>query len=498
MILTCTILVSHKTKEAVESLIAKKIHHGTKTHAKFATSVLLTVVLTCYAFVASFMCFNLSSHKISKEAFLNAVGNELNIPIVEINTQSNQLPVNKEDYVNCSFSLSNCKNPENNFSVEMAGNYGDENCVGIRLRGNSTKGAKKRPYRIKFDEKQSVMGLKENKSWVLLADYFDQSYIRNYTAFTLANEIDNLDGMDDTFSPTPYHVALIINDEFKGLYLLCEQMDENKGRAAVKKDFDIATDKEFPFLVEMDIYAYKEGKTGVDNFPVESVYNHAEIKYPEAEERYATETSDVVYDYINEYINAVFKTLTTNEKVEVSFRDTPVGLTDLVDISSAVDHYLINEIMLNADATQKSIYFHKTKNGLMKFGPIWDFDFSMGTEFKLPYERSYIEQANYMHMAKNSAIFSSLMKNESFYTDVVARYNTINSCIPNVINHLKSYKSTIKNVALLDAKMWHGNNGEFQYDMQYDYVRLFLSDRHEALNTAFSKTHAEFMANYIA
>ena len=133
---------------------------------------------------------------------------------------------------------------------------------------------------------------------MLLAEYYDQSYIRNYTAFTLASEFDNLD-----FVPTSHHVALIINNEFKGLYLLCEQMDEKKGRANVDEDFDVSVDKEFPFLVEMDARAYMEGVTGVDNFYVESVDNHVEIKFPEADERDATATNDPVYDYIYEYIN---------------------------------------------------------------------------------------------------------------------------------------------------------------------------------------------------
>lgn len=460
-----------------------------KRNIIYSSSILLVTILISYTIVSNFMAFNFVSGKIYKEQFLSMVGNNLNVPVVEIFTQDNEQPKNKQDYVNCSFQISNCETEEFNFAVPMANNYEDEGCVGIRLRGNSTMKARKQPYRIKFDKKQSLFGLKSNKSWVLLADYYDQSYIRNYTAFTLADQFDNLD-----FVPTPHHVALVINNEFKGLYLLCEQMDEKKGRANVDEDFDVSVDKEFPFFVEMDANANFEGVTGIDNFYVESVNNHVEIKFPEADERYATDTSDIVYDYIYEYINAVFTSLKTNEKVDVSFRDNPVGFEDLVDINSVVDYYLINEIMINTDNPYKSIYFHKTKNGKMEFGPIWDFDFSMTTKHVAPYDKSYIEDSNVLWIAQKSAIYRELFKSEAFYNKVSTRYMQKNSAIINTYNILKEYKNTIDNVAIIDANIWHGYTGEFQFDMQYDYVRLFLMDRHSYLNSVFSKTHNEFLA----
>jgi hypothetical protein len=48
----------------------------------------------------------------------------------------------------------------------------------IKGRGNYTWNYPKKPYKIKFDEKQSVFGFPENKDWVLLADYCDKSLMR--------------------------------------------------------------------------------------------------------------------------------------------------------------------------------------------------------------------------------------------------------------------------------------------------------------------------------
>lgn len=461
----------------------------------FKTSVLSLIItfLAGYSLLFSFVHFNVASAKVSKDKFLASVGENLEIPVVEINTYNNEIPKNKIDYVNCSFSIDYQNDEYSDFSVGMAKKYGDENSVGIKLRGNSTMLANKKPYRIKFDKKKSLFGLEANKNWVLLADYYDQSYIRNYAAFKIADEFDS---KNEIFSPTGHHVALVLNGEFKGLYLLCEQMDENKGRADVKSD-DILENvndyNEFPFLVEIDVKAHLEGKTGVDNFYVDRFYP-AEIKYPEADERGKTENSDKVFDYIKEYVNAVFETLQTGNSVEVSFRETPVNFEDLVDIDSAVHYYLVNEIMLNADSVWKSIYLSKTADGKMTFGPVWDFDYSMATDWKIPYKKSQIEDANKIHIAKYSGIFKVLLQSETFYNKVVSKFNECKQSILIIVEDLEGYKQKIDNVALIDTKMWHGKTGEMEYDMQFDYVRLFLSDRYDFLNYAFSKSHGEFLS----
>ena len=80
-----------------------------------------------------------------------------------------------------------------------------------------------------------------------------------------------------------------------------------------------------------------------------------------------------------------------------------------------------------------------------------------------------------------------------FYNKVVEKYNQRRSAIISTYNHLKEYKENIKEIAYIDANMWHGKTGKFQYDMQYDYVRLFLMDRYNFLNTVFNKSHSEFL-----
>lgn len=408
-----------------------------------------------------------------------------NLPLIEINTQDGVLPTDKENYINCSFSLSNCEDDADNFTVEMKGEYGEDDSVGIRLRGNSTMGGAKKPYRIKFDKKKSLFGLEKNKSWVLLADYYDQSSIRNYTAFSLGNYFDNLD-----FTPTPNHVVLVINNQWKGLYLLCEQVDEKEGRTDVESDIDTSIDEDFPFLIEMDEQAFREGVTGVDNFQINGLWP-IEIKYPEYEDRgIANGEEDKVFEYIKDYMTAVYSTLASDEATY--FKGVEVTFEDLVDVDSFIDYHLLNEVMYNGDSSWKSSYMHKTKNGKLEFGPVWDFDMAFNDEFVVKSYKSYIECAKELLIAKQTTMFNLYLSKEQNYNKVKNRWNELSSEINIITETLRVYKDKIDDIAYLDALLWYGDSGGFWFDMQYDYVRLFLYDRINFLDNAFQLNCSEF------
>jgi hypothetical protein len=251
-------------------------------------------------------------------------------------------------------------------------NYKDDGGgVGVRLRGNTTMAYDKKPYRIKFEKAKSLFGLTKAKSWVLLADYLDQSNIRNYTAFTLGNDVfTNLD-----FTAHPNHVILEFNGEYKGIYLLCEQMDEKEGRTNVEIE-DIYSNylkAEFPFLIEMDEYVKNDTSIATTDKVLLDEYFPIEIKYPETKDRELLNGEDVFYSYITEYLTAVKRTLKTKQKVNVSFRPDLVGFEDLVDVNSLIDYALLNEFMYNPDSIWKSSYMHKEINKVDSSGNIIEY-----------------------------------------------------------------------------------------------------------------------------
>lgn len=431
------------------------------------------------------------------------------LPVVRIVTQGKKAPKDKENYVNCSFEITNCKDASHNFKVEMKDSYDskdEDGGVGVRLRGNTTMAYEKKPYRIKFKKDKSLFGLTKAKSWVLLADYLDQSKIRNYAAMTLGNEV--FDALD--FTANPNHVILEFNGQYQGVYLLCEQMDEKEGRANVEIDEEALYQNhektEFPFMIEMDEYTASDPTVADADKLILDGYFPIEIKYPEAKDRGTYEGQDAVYEYITEYLSAVKTTLATKQKIDVSFREEPVGYEDLIDVDSLIDYVLLNELMYNPDSIWKSAYMHKSVNvvdeetgeileyGKLKFGPIWDFDAAMSWNFtNEPYNQSYIEGARATTVLCGNIFFVPFIKTADNYRLCQNRWQEVRDGVKGVVDDLRDYKAVIKEPSRSDAIKYYGETGKFQFDMQFDYVRLFLLDRIDYFDELFSLEYKEFL-----
>jgi hypothetical protein len=62
-----------------------------------------------------------------------------------------------------------------------------------------------------------------------------------------------------------------------------------------------------------------------------------------------------------------------------NFADPATGYAAYIDVPSAIDWYLVNEFVKNVDsAFFSSVFLYKPRGGKLIFGPVWDFDLSMG------------------------------------------------------------------------------------------------------------------------
>ena len=90
------------------------------------------------------------------------LGSDNDVYRINITTKDNQFPEDKENYVSGSLNVTE---QDQNKVIQTDMN------MKIKLRGNSTFSADKKPFKIKFDDKQSMFGLEKSKEWVLLANY---------------------------------------------------------------------------------------------------------------------------------------------------------------------------------------------------------------------------------------------------------------------------------------------------------------------------------------
>ena len=123
----------------------------------------------------------------------------------------------KEDYLDCTIKVE---------ADTAAWNF--EGRGRIRGRGNSTwEWYPKKPYRIKLDKKASLLGLDEDKDWVLLANYRDPTHLMNTFVFEMGA------GLGMPFTNHSRYVEVTINGDYKGLYQLTEQVEQGKNRVNI-------------------------------------------------------------------------------------------------------------------------------------------------------------------------------------------------------------------------------------------------------------------------
>ena len=153
----------------------------------------------------------------------NAPNKDGNItPVIKITTENNAPIVSKEDYLDAKITLSDNKGNINLDNVD----------AGVRGRGNYTWTLDKKGYRIKFNKKQAMLSDYKCKSWALLPNYTDKTLLRNYYALNVAK---NMDGF--AWSSNAELVELYLNNEYLGVYLLCDQTQVNENRVNIEEGY---------------------------------------------------------------------------------------------------------------------------------------------------------------------------------------------------------------------------------------------------------------------
>ena len=222
-----------------------------------------------------------------------------------------------------------------------------ENFGYIKKRGNSTAQSPKRPYNIKFDEKADFLGIGKAKKWVLLSNPFDPTLIRNKLIYDLASNLSF------AFSPKSYFIDVWLNDVFMGNYQISEKIEFQKNRIPYSTENG-------DFLFEV-VESEQRNKANDVYFhtPVDSI----RITLCEPEEP----TPEQMDDFIQKMGHIEKAIATQNISEYIKF----------VDIKTIIDYYWIEEFVSNPDLHTGSVFF-TIHDGILRGGPVWDFDLSLG------------------------------------------------------------------------------------------------------------------------
>lgn len=351
----------------------------------------------------------------------------------------------------------------------------------VRLRGNSSLSAPKKSYKIKFEKKQDVFGFGSDKEWALIANYYDPSLIRNFYAYRLAQAMGVLANVDCCF------VEVFLNGTYNGLYLFCETVKTGKNRIDIEVDYDDDIE-DIPFLLELDYKMISDGdpdSNGVENvdffyLDMRKVNNKnypIATKYPDTYE----DITENQFKFIRDYVRSCYDSLRTDDYEEY------------FDIDSVIDYFFIEELTMNVDVEHSSVFFYREQGGKLTFGPVWDFDISMGNA---NYVNNYKPTVLMKDAGGGNYIFNTLLLHDDFRVKFIQRMNEVSEKIlPAMFDSFTENYNILFPYQKKDNDKWTYLNKSFwpkpnylvglTYYEQIDYVKSFL------------KTHLETMKEKI-
>jgi len=354
--------------------------------------------------------------------------------------------------------------------------------IEIRLRGNSTMWLPKRPYRIKFPQKYSPLGLNHarEKSWVLLANDSDKSLIRNEIAFQISRILQS-DATTRRFTTYTRFVDVYLNDMYDGVYHLTDQVQMAPGRVELqsltKSDEGNASKISGGYFLEIDGFAYSEPLYFVSpkNMPVT-------IKYPD-DDNYASEQATWIANFFTTVENALFSQ---------DFKNPNTGWRKYIDVPSWIDHYIVNELSGNSDAWWQMFLSKERNEDYFVFGPVWDFDIAFNNDSRI-HNATYRLMAEAAHDPKQW--ITRFMQDETFKAAVKNRWNAKKRDLIGLTAYMDelasildvSQKANFKRWDITKQNLGHANPAPASYQEAIEQLKSYFQARYNYLDTEFNK-----------
>lgn len=283
-------------------------------------------------------------------------GPTFTVPVINIRTENNQEILDKENYIEGYLSL---EIPSGN-EWENFGESIHEKKIGIRGRGNFTWfKTEKKSYKIKFDKKLEILGMPMNKHFAIIS--YDPFYPSMWLGPIIGLELARL--IDPGWVPKIVPVEVILNDDYKGIYLFVETIRVEPTRLNIyaQENNNENTDLiPYGWLVELD----NQNDDSQIVVPSKNIRNEIKVTY---------KTPEVLSSSQKEWLINEFETLTAliespecnkNDKWENHF-----------DLESLARYIIIREILHDVDGYSGSQYFYKDIDSeKWSAGPFWDME----------------------------------------------------------------------------------------------------------------------------
>ena len=404
-----------------------------------------------------------SKNQESKEHSIRS--RKLKLPSVSVNlglSEANFEAFKKKEKINATLSVFSKDNPLADASLTIKG------------RGNSSWfNAPKKSYTIKFEKKQEFLGFDSNKSFALIANYFDKTLLRNITAYSLAKNVFT----KMSWAPSAKTVHLFIDGVYQGLYSAVETIKIADNRVNIPDISDFVSSQEttsfedYGFILEVndrmdEDLSFKSDK-GVP----------FSLKEPDGKD-----LNKDICNKIEEKTNSVEAKVYKGDFSEL-------------DLYSFADWWIVEELAKNTDSQFYSscyMYFNPVDKKF-HMGPVWDFDLGFGNNMVDVNTDGF--QANAASNGANWIL--ELRKSEEFMKIVKERWN---KCKPLIESYFSGeYEENLSNIKkdvdvnfirwpILGKSVWKAPidcEERKDYDSEVEYFKTWKDNRINWLSSQF-------------
>lgn len=388
------------------------------------------------------------------------------IPTVYIQTDDGKFITSKTTYKTAKIS------------IDGSGIFDDlpETVVNIKGRGNTSWGGasatatgssnSKNPYRLKFDSKQKILGMKKGKNWVLLANKQSGSMTTNALSMKMA---------DMVASPACNHiipVELYINGDYRGSY----NMTEKIGFANNSVDLD---DESGAFLLQLDSYYDETYKFKDSSFSLPTMVMEPDLE-DEVDATIRTNKLSAIKAHFNNFTSVLKKGDSSYDKLlDVDAFARTMFVTDLArncELKHPKSWYIYTENAYTADTDG----FTLNLESQYVLGPVWDFDWAYGYDGTFQYFVNKAEESVFENGSSGTPFFQALRYNsdkvKKAYYSLWHHFMTSGQ-LTELLDYCDDYYDFVQKSFKHDATLWGDP----------DYVT----------HTARSKTWLEKRANWL-
>ncbi|TFF88758.1 MAG: hypothetical protein EU548_08450 [Promethearchaeota archaeon] len=367
---------------------------------------LVFILIFSILIFAIFYYSNISSPLIKEE-----------FPTIKINFQGD---INVDDYVEGQFELESPKEEDNVAPI---------NCK-IKLRGRLNARMPKKGYRLELNDQVSLLGMRGDDDWLLMAMFMDLTNMRIKLAMDLWRGLLPTD--PTAILPESEYVVLYLNGEFQGLYLLAEKND----RRLFNLD-DPQHNADSSLIFQSDSH-------DLNFFALEHTNDEWDQDWPNE------------YDgiYIKDDIFSRLIPFISNTPEEEFFNDSNGIYTQFEEIN-LIDFFIFNFFILHLDFWSHNYFLVRNTYPSKFFLIPWDFDSSFGQFLGRKYDPTDNQESE---IFKRNYLYLRLMNNEDFKENVKERWFSLRETIwtdNSILDMLSEIYDEIKDIYEIDTNKWY-------------------------------------------